>query len=854
LLTTFFKQFTTLKKLVRACFFLLPVKSAILCRIDRHIKDSQMIRNYLKTAFRTLLRSKAHSLINILGLGLGIACCLLIVLFVKDEITFDRFHKKAARIYRAYAIEDYGTKFFDTATPFPMGPALKEHLPEVEHMTRISNIGTQVKAGDQLFTEQITIAGAGFLAMFDFEVTQGTKASALDDQSNVLITESASKQFFGNADPIDQRISIQLGDRFEDFTVKAVLEDPPANSSIRFTILISDLNYPRLYSERLLTSAWFNIAPETYVLLREGVDAGKLQEKFPSVFKPLLGEDYEKSKYFVGLQPLTSIHLDTSFPPAIAPVSDPKYSYILGAIALLILAVACINFVTLSVGRSLQRAKEVGIRKVAGAARQQLIFQFIGEAVIITFIALVLGLVVAVVSLPLFNDLSGKQLSLHVDGFIMLVIFSLVLVIGCIAGSYPAFVLSGFKPITVLKGALQTGRSKQTLRKALVGLQLVLSIFLISSTLLMKKQLNFLQSKNLGFDREQLIVVQLNVAGGGRLRDRIPLGFAKAEQFKAELSRINQISSVCASSHDFGNGQWANLGYTDEQGIYRTFFYNSVDVDYIKTLNIKLTAGRNFSDDVPSDKRRAIIINQAFANVYGWTNPIGKRIPGKNFEEHEVIGVVEDFNYASLYTRVEPLVIAMDPIVVFSGIENINTDNSLIPKLIIRLRPGNAAAIEQIKGVWDKLTGGEEFGFNFVDQALDAQYENDQNLGKIVSIATLLAIFIGSLGLYGLASLAMQNRIKEISIRKVLGATERSLLILLSRDYVYLITISLVLSVPITWYLVSSWLTTFEYRITIGAESFLIAGGISLLIALITISYQAIKTAWSQPAETLKYE
>jgi putative ABC transport system permease protein len=691
--------------------------------------------------------------------------------------------------------------------------------------------------------------------MFDFTIISGQRQTALEEQSNVILTRSMAEQFFGKSPAINQVISIQLADRFEDFTVRAVLEDPPANSSIQFTIVIPDLNYPRLYSERILTSAWFNVIPETYVLLRDGVDPKQLEKKFPSIFKPLIGEDFERTKYFVGLQPLTSIHLDTSFPPAIASVSDPKYSYILGAIALLILAVACINFVTLSVGRSLQRAKEVGIRKVAGAQRKQLIFQFIGEAVIITFIALVLGLVLAMINLPLFNDLSGKQLSLQMDGFMILVIFSLVTVIGFIAGSYPAFVLSGFTPIIVLKGALQTGSSKQTLRKALVGLQLVLSIFLISSTLLMKKQLNFLQSKNLGFDREQLAVVQLNVPGGGRLRDRIPLGFAKAEQFKAALLKISRISSVCASSHDFGNGQWANLGFTDDQGIYRTFFYNSVDEQYLKTLNIKLTAGRNFSNDTPSDKRRAIIINQAFADVYGWTDPIGKQIPGKNFEDHEVIGVIEDFNYASLYTSVAPLVLAMDPLVVFNGIENINTDNSLIPKLIIRLRPGNTAvAIDQIKGVWDKMTGGEEFGFTFVDQALAAQYRNDQNLGKIVTIATMLAIFIGSLGLYGLASLAMQNRIKEISIRKVLGATERSLLMLLSKDYVYLILISLLLSVPITWYLVSSWLSTFEYRITIGPDVFLLAGGISLLIALMTISYQAIKTAWSQPAESLKYE
>jgi putative ABC transport system permease protein len=815
-----------------------------------------MIRNYLKIALRALLRSKAHSAINILGLSLGIACCVLIVLFVKDELTFDRFHEKANRIFRAYAIEDFGEnqKFFDTTTPFPMGPALKDNLEEVEHMARINTIQSQVRINSQPFSEQVTIAGTSFLQIFDFKMIRGDRATALNSLSNVLLTESAVKKLFGDTDPMDKTISIELGDKFDEFVVKGILKDPPTNSSIQFSIVISDLNYTRLYSERTLT-AWFNITPETYILLREGVDPKKLEAKFPSIFKPLLGEDYERSKYFVGLQPLTSIHLDTSFPPAIAPVSDPKYSYILSAIALLILTAGCINFVTLSIGRSMKRAKEVGIRKVAGAQRKQLIFQFIGEAVIVTLIALILGCVIAIVCLPLFNDLSGKQLALSLDGFIAMVMLSLIVVIGLFAGSYPAFVLSGFKPIAVLKGALQTGKSKQLLRKALVGVQLVLSIFLISSTLLMRDQLHYLQSKNLGFDREQLAVVQLNVPGGGRLRDRIPVGFQKAEQFKIELAKVNQIASVCASSHDFGNGSWVNIGYTDDKGTYRTFNYNTVDENYLPVLKIELALGRNFDSSNPSDKRRSIIINQAFADAYGWTDPIGKRIPGKNFQDHEVIGVVKDFNYTSLYTKVEPLVLAMDPMIVFSGIENINVGNSPIPKLVIRLKPGNAATtIEQIKGIWDKLTGGEEFSFSFVDQALAAQYRNDQNLGKIVSIATLLAILIGSLGLYGLASLAMQNRTKEISIRKVLGATEQSLLILLSKDYVYLIVISLLLSVPITWYLMTNWLSTFEYRIHMGVDVFLIAGGISLLIALLTISYQAIKTAWSQPAQTLKYE
>jgi putative ABC transport system permease protein len=816
-----------------------------------------MLKNYLKIAFRALWRSKAHSLINIVGLSVGIACCVLIALFVKDELTFDRFHAKANRIYRAYVIEDWGVnqQFIDISTPFPLGPALKDHLPEVELMVRRHNIGTQVKIDEKLFSESAMIAGVDLLDMFDFELIQGNKSDILKDQSAILLTEESAKRFFGTEEAIGKTLSLQIGDKFEDFSVKGILKTPPVNSSIQFGMVISELNYPKLYNERVLTGAWFNITPETYVMLKEGVDPAELSKKFPSVFKPLLGEDYEKSKYFVGLQPLTKIHLDTSLPAGIAPVSDPKYAYILSAIAGLILVVGCINFVTLSIGRSLKRSKEVGIRKVAGAQRQQLIFQFIGEAVIITLLALAIGLMLSYLSLPVFNDLSGKTLSLPFDEFLIFMSFALIGVIGLFAGSYPAFVLSSFKPIAVLKGSLQGGGSKQTLRKVLVGVQLVLSIFLISSTLLMREQLQYLQAKNLGFDKEQLAVIQLNVSSGRGLRERVPKGFEQAEQFKRELIALPQITSVSASSHDFGNGNWVNLGFTDDKSVYRTFYYNSIDDDFLNAMSVDVIAGRNFSDENPSDQRRSLIVNEAFAKMFGWSDPIGKKIPGKNFEDHEVIGMVKDFNYQSLYTKVEPLVMAMNPTVILSGTENINVDNNPIPKLFIRLKPGNASeTLVKIEAIWDKLTGGEEFAFQFVDETLNAQYRGDQNLGKIVSLTTMLAMLIGSLGLYGLASLAMQNRTKEISIRKVLGASEQSLLILLSRDYILLILISLLVSVPITWYLMKDWLSTFEYRINIGAGVFMVSGGISLAIALITISYEAIKTAWSQPAKTLKYE
>jgi len=817
-----------------------------------------MLQNYLKIALRSLWRSKVHSLINVLGLSLGIACCVLIVLFVKDEWTFDTFHSKADRIYRVWVNEDWGEnqQFFNTVTPFPMGPALKDNFQEVEHQVRIHKIGTQVKIGENQFSETLTFGGRDLFKVFDFEVISGSRDNALNDQRAIVINAYAAEKYFGNSNPIDKVISVQLGEKFEDFAVKAVVANLPTNSSIKFYLLISDLNYPKLYNEQTLNSGWFNVTPETYVLLREGVDPKKLESKFPSVFKTILGEeDFKLSKYTPGLQPLTSIHLDTSFPIGIAEVNDPKYSYILAAIASLILFVACINFVTLSVGRSMIRAKEVGIRKVVGAERRQLIFQFIGEALIVTIISLVVGIVLSLLGLPLFNDLSGKSLVVRPDGFVFLVAGSLVAIIGLIAGSYPAFVLSNFRPIAILKGKMQAGNSKQGLRKVLVGIQLVLSIFLISSTLVMRQQLAFLQNKNLGFNREQLAVVQLNVPRGGRLAERVKAGFEKAEKFKIELSKIPEVISVCASSHDFGNGSWTNIGYTDDHGTYRTFNVNIIDDDYLPTMKMELASGRNFSQENTSDARRAVIINEAFAKEYGWADPIGKKIPGKDFVDHEIIGVVKDFNYESLYTKVTPLVIAMDAVIPLSGSENINIDNTPVPKLMIRLKPGNLpATIEQVKNVWDKLTAGEEFAFTFVDQALAEQYRNDLNLGKIVGIATLLAMIIGSLGLYALASLAMQNRTKEISIRKVMGASEQSLLVLLSRDYVFLIGISLLLSVPLTWYMMSNWLQSFEYRVAMSWKVFALAGSLSLLIAVVTIVYQTLKTAWTKPAETLKYE
>lgn len=812
-----------------------------------------MLRNYLTVAFRALWRDKINSSINVLGLGLGVLCCVLISLYVYDERTFDLFHSKVDRIYRVYVKEDWGEnqQFFNTSTPYPMGPVLKENFPEVASQVRVLQFSALVKVGEQSVMEPITVGGEDFFNVFDFSFS-GDRSKALSSQGAVVLSEDMAIKFFGAENPIDKLLAIQVGERFEEFVVKGVSRIP-TNSSISFGVLISDLNLTRMFDKQVLTSSWFNVNPETYVLLQEGVNSESLMAKFPSLFKTLIGEeDYAKSKYFVGLQPMKDIHLDTSFPTAIAPVSDGKYSLILAAIALLILFVACINFVTLAIGRSMHRAKEVGIRKVVGAQRTQIITQFIGEALVITVASIAVGIMVARLALPMFNDLSGKQLIFPFNVFLVMVILGLLIVMGIITGSYPALVLSNFRPIQILKGALP--HTRQGLRKALVGMQLVLSIFLISSTLIMRQQLQFLQTKNLGFNKEQVAVVRMT---GPRsdLVERVKNGFATAERFKTILISQPEVESICAASHDFGTGGWTSVGFTDESGVYRNMSMNVIDDDYIPSMRMEMVAGRNFSDQIPADARRSVIINESLAKELGMSDPIGKRLPGKRFPDHEIVGVVKDFHFASLYTKVGPLVMVEDPSLILAGVQNISIESSPVPKLLVRLKAGQTASgITKIEEAWKQVSGTEEFSFSFVDESLNKQYRSDQNLGRIVEIATLLAGIIGSLGLYALASLAMQSKRKEISIRKVFGASEKSLLALLSRDYVLLVLICSALSIPLTLFAMRDWLSTFEYRITIGWGIFALAGSIAIAIALLSIGYHTLRTAATEPAKTLRYD
>ncbi len=816
-----------------------------------------MFKNYIITGFRNLKKDKLYTFINIIGLSLGIACCILILLFVQNELSFDKFHTKSDRIFRAWVLEEYnnGEEFFNTLTPFPLEKALETEFSEIEEVVQISTLNWQGIQESNVYDEQLHMVSQGFFNMFDFKPLSGTVEGAFDDVSSIVLSKDTAIKYYGTTDIIGKTLTFREGDTDKIFTVKAVVNNPPTNSSIKFNFLISDLNKSSLFQFMQLEN-WFSIGAETYVLLSENVIVDDLVDKLDVISSKYVRMS-DEGTYTVGLQPLEDIHLNPEFPIGLAPVSNPKYAYILGGIALLILILACINFIMLSISKSTGRAKEVGVRKSVGAQRVQIIQQFLSEAILMVFFSLLVGLILARLFLPTFNVLANKELSLSLNPFLVLVCFFLIIIIGFIAGAYPALVVSNFNPITILKGSFTSGSKRNTFRKALVAFQFTLSMILIASTLIMREQLLFLKNKNLGFDKEQLVSVQLKEQPGGfgGMSSGIKKSMDVAKMFKNKLRAHNEIEKVAATSHTFTGSGWTEISYSDINGGHNEFFLNVVSPNYVGTLGMQIVKGRDFLEDNESDARRAIIVNEAFAEKFNIQNLNGARIPGSNFSDHEIVGIVKDFNYASLHGEVQPLVLTINPSLFFVNNININIFSNPTPKLVVKLKPNQITeGIARLESTWKEILGNEVFEYQFVDEQINASYEQERNLSKIVGIAALFAIIVGSLGLFALASLNIQNRMKELSIRKILGASEQIVLYLVSKEYLIMIAITLLISAPICWYIMSNWLSGFAYRINIGIIYFIVAALIALFTTMVSIGYHAYNALKSQPVDYLRYE
>ena len=803
-----------------------------------------MFTNYLKVAFRYLAKHKGYTFINVSGLAVGIACCILIMLFVRSELSFDRFHTKAGRLHRAWLEEFYqGEIFTNTVTPIPLGPVLQDNLAEIESTCRVFAFNSLVKHNNTKFNELVNMVDSTFFNIFDFELKEGNVQSVFSHSNTIIITESLAKKYFGKTSALNQNLELQTGNEQTLFTITGVVKDLPTESSIQFSMLIPFSNAPKFFSVNARTKAWSNVSLETYVLLKKDMPVASVNAKIPAVMQPLVTENYKPGEYNVRLQPLTDIHLNNALPSGNQPVSNPKYSYILGTIGILILLIACINFVTLAIGRSTTRALEVGVRKVLGAERPQLIRQYWGEALLLSFIALLTGLLLSILLLKPFNQLAGRQLALPFDSFSSIFCLCLLIVIGLIAGIYPAIVLSSFKPIQVLKGRLKAG-NLGLFRKGLVVGQFVASIIMVIATIAIQKQLDFIRNKDLGYNKEHIIIIPTN-------KPRLE-GNQLAALFKNTISRNPQVVSSTNSLFSMSESGWMGFGYTDEKNVFRQFKFNVVDQEFFETMGLKIIQGRGFEKNNPADSNN-IIVNEALVKEYGWKDPLGKKLPGKY--QQPIIGVVKDFHFESLHTTIRPVMLALKPDSIRKASSDVNSNFASQPRISVRMRGGNIAEqIAFLKDAWKSVAGDQDFEYRFLDDALATSYQQEQRLQNIVKYASVLSIFIACLGLFGLATLVVVRRTKEIGIRKVLGADVKGIVGLLSKDFVLLVGIASLIAFPVAWWGLNKWLQDFAYRIDIPWLAFIGAAILALLVALLTVSFQAVKAALANPVKSLRTE
>lgn len=804
-----------------------------------------MLVNYLKVAFRYLLRHREYTVINILGLAVGITCCVLIMLFVRSEWSYDRFHAKSDRLYRMWQHEKYqGEDFINTVTPLKMAAALQSGFPEIEAACRIYAFRPVVKAGQQSFSEDMRMVDSTFFRLFSFRLLQGDSSKPFPNSNSIIITPAIAKKYFGDAEPIGKSIEITMGNDKVMYTVSGIAAPAPEASSIRYNVLLPFSNSRLLFGENAHRS-WFNVFVETYVQLSQNAAATALEKKFPSLMKQELGEDYVENGFVLHLQPIKDIHLNNALPAGIEPISNPKYSYVLASIGMLILLVACVNFITLSIGRSTTRALEVGVRKALGAARQQLIRQFWGEAFLVTLISIVLGLGLAALLLQPFNQLTSRSLTMQFDGTFLLFGVLMAAVIALVAGIYPAIVLSGFNPVEVLKGKLKTKNSTGWLRQGLIVGQFVASIGMIVCTVVIGEQMKYLRNKDLGFNKEQVVVVPTN-------KNRAA-GFALAQLYRTELLRQPQVADVAVSLYSFAETPWVEIGFTNDKKVYKSFQYNEVGPNFLQSMHVRAVNGRLFDESNPADVSAAAVVNQAFVKEFGLKDPIGQRLPGP--WNQQIVGVVEDFNYESLHTPVRPLLMTLKADSVVRKSENISMQLPAQPRISVRFRAGSLSQhIEVLRAAWKKVIPGQDFEYQFLDDSIAAQYKQEQRTSTIVQLASALSIFIACMGLFGLATLTVVRRTKEIGIRKVLGASVTGIVSMLSKDFLRLVIVAAVIAFPLAWWVMNNWLQDFAYRTGIRWWVFAIAGAGAMLIALLTVSLQAIKAARSNPVKSLRTE
>ncbi len=814
-----------------------------------------MTRNNLKIGWRVIMRDKFNSAINVIGLSIGITCFILMGFYVQQELSYDQFHSKKERIYRVWLKEIYGEDqiFFNSTTPLVFEKTFKESFDALESVVQYNESNFTIGEGENKMEEKVSVISPDALNVFDFTFVAGNLESAFKNKQDLIISQRFSKKYFGEKSALGQSLIIEMGDEPMVFEVTAVFKEFPKQSSLQCDIVVSNLINESLFSEESL-NAWFNVGPETYVLVKEKANIATVEASTQDFVMQHLKGRVEKGEYNIGFQPLTDIHLNKEIPVGIAAVGNAEYVKILGIICVLVLLTACVNFTTLSIGQSIKRTKEVGVRKVMGAMKNGLVTQYLHESLLVTFFSLLLGVALSYVLLPFFNGITGADVNLSFEWWHLLLYGCMLLTIGVLSGLYPAFVLSSYKASNILSGHSKIVKSG-FFRKGIMALQFMITVFLITSTLVMNQQLNFLHTKDLGYDYHAIVSLDLNPApgsGASGLPGLSASAIQKGNQLKERLEQYEQIKDVGHGSHVFGTEGWGRWSYTDEKDVFREFNILQTDAHYLNTFKIKVVQGRDFDPNNETDATRGILINKAAVSYFGLKDPIGSQLPGDKFGDHVIVGVTEDFNFESLHQKISPLVITQNLTPIISAISDFDYNSSPIPKLVFRFEGSNLSNLHTIiEKEWDKTFPEEEMVLSFVDQNLQFLYEGDNKMKSLVFFATILSILIASLGLLGLTVLVVNGRLKEISIRKVIGASQLSIFGMLGTVFIRQLAMGILLSIPITYWFVSDWLEGFAYHIEVGPMPFVIGGLVSFGLAMVVIVYHTIKAANVNPVDRI---
>ena len=794
-----------------------------------------MLKSLITLALRNLRKDKIYSAINILGLSIGITCSVFLLMYILDELSYDRYHEDAANIYRVVSnIREPDNAFTWAVAQIPLADELRDNYPEVKSAVRFFGLGrTLYKHGEkEFYEERFYLADSTVFGMFDYKFLYGDVNTALDNPNSIVLTEKTAGKYFGKTDAVGSSFRNQQGDVYN---VTGVIEDVPLNSHFIFDALISRNTMPGYQG------SWGNFGVFTYIQLPESYELAKMDTSLLKVIRekvdPIFAEYGITIRY--ELQRITDIHLHSKIQDEAEEGGDISYIYVFGAVAAFMLVIACINYMNLATARSASRAKEVGIRKVMGSQRAQLIAQFIVESVVLALIALAVSLLLIYGLLPLFNQLSNKQLpfAFVTQAPVILSLLGIVVFAGVIGGSYPAFYLSGFNPVNVLKGKVAVRGGNVIFRKFLVIVQFSISIFMLISTLIVFDQLQFMREKDLGFSRERILRIGLP---GDEL-------FRKSSVIAERMRQTPGVAGVATTGSTPGQGIGKllmkvedNEGKMTDRGV--DLF--TADYDFVRTMGMSIIEGRDFSREISSDTTFAILVNESMVDRMGWDNPIGKKLlfgGGPNPEKH-VVGVVMDYHQNSLYDAIEPLIIILRP------------NNG---SLVIKTQEGDVReSIASIEKTWNEVNPGYPFEYIFLDQDFDSQYKSDEKRSQIFTVFSILTIAIACLGLLGLAAFTTEQRYKEIGVRKVIGATVRSLVVLISREFFILVGAGMLLAFPAAWYFTSTWLENFAYRIELEGEwmTFILSSLLAFAITLITVGFHVIRAASANPVNALRDE